>query len=93
MAYLGDTVRLKVHFRSFNGDSVDPDDITLTIYDKTKKELDTISITDENKTATGQYFYDYIVPDDIHEYFIFEFRGLHNNNPILARDRVSIKFN
>jgi len=94
MAYIGDTVRLKVHFKSFDGDSVDPDDITLTIYDKTKKELDTIPITVENKTATGQYYYDYVVvPDDIQEYFIFEFRGLHNNNPILARDRVSIKFN
>ena len=93
MAYIGDTVRLKVHFRSFNGDSVDPDDITLTIYDKTKKELDTIPITVENKTATGQYYYDYVVSDELLEYFIFEFGGIHNNNPILARDRVSIKFN
>ncbi len=94
MAYIGDTVRLKVHFKSFDGDSIDPDDITLIIYNTNKSVIETIPISDENKTATGQYYYDYVVvPDDIQEYFIFEFRGLHNNNPILARDRVNIKFN
>ncbi len=93
MAYVGDTVRLKVHFKSFDGDSIDPDDITLTIYNTDKSVSETIPITDENKTATGQYYYDYVVSDELLEYFIFEFGGIHNNKPILSRDKVKIKFN
>lgn len=93
MAYIGDTVRLQVNFKSFEGFLIDPSDISLKIYDNAKNEVDSVQITEENKIATGQYFYDYVVPDDIHEYFIFEFRGLHNEKPILARGKVDIKFN
>lgn len=30
MIYQGDTVRLKAHFKSFDGQSIDPTNITLT---------------------------------------------------------------
>ncbi|WP_026675775.1 hypothetical protein [Fictibacillus gelatini] len=88
----GDTVRLKVHFKTFTGQSVDPTDVKLTIYKSDKTKIEEIPITDSNKENVGVYFYDYIVPDEILESFIFEFRGLYNNKPILARDSVQIKF-
>ena len=93
MIFKGDSVRLQCHFKTFSGVSINPDNVELVIYDKAKNIIETIPITDENKTATGQYYYDYVVPDDIDEYFIFEYRGIHNTKPILAREKVNIKFN
>lgn len=91
MAYLGDTVRLKVHFKSFDGDSIDPDDITLTIYNKDKNQVEQYELNDTNKINVGQYFYDYSPASELSE-FIFEFKGFYNDKPILARDVVKIKF-
>lgn len=92
MAYSGDTVRLKVHFKTFTGESIEPTDIKLTIYDTNKNLIEEIPITDTNKESLGVYFYDYILPDDKPE-IVFEFRGLQNNKPILVRDSVKIQFN
>lgn len=88
----GDTIRLQCHFKTFTGDLVDPEGITLTIYDNAKNTLETIPITNENKESTGKYFYDYTPATELNE-FIFEFKGFYNNNkPIVARDKVEIKF-
>lgn len=90
MAYSGDTVRLKVNFKTFAGDLVNPTEISLTLYDGLAI-LQTIPITETDNETVGVYFYDYVLPDDIPE-LIFEFRGLHNAKPILARDTVEVKF-
>jgi len=90
MMLQGDTVRLKVHFKTFSGESVDPTDITLTIFSEDKTQIEQISITDTNKENVGVYFYDYI-PDDIQE-LIFEFRGLFGDKPILSRGNINTKF-
>lgn len=87
----GDTVRLQVHFKTFTGVSVDPDGISLTIYDNAKNVLETIPISNENKESTGKYFYDYTA-SELNE-FIFEFAGSYNSKPILSRGRVEVKFN
>ncbi|WP_066173366.1 hypothetical protein [Bacillus marinisedimentorum] len=92
MPYQGDTVRFKCHFKSFSGQAVDPTDVTLTIYDDTEAQIEQFVLSDSDKESVGVYFYDYVLPDDKPE-IIFEFRGLHNNKPILVRDTVSIKFN
>ncbi|MGG3892508.1 hypothetical protein [Geobacillus stearothermophilus] len=92
MALAGDTVRLKCHFKTFDGQSVEPTDIKLTIYDVNKQQIEQIALTDTNKESTGVYFYDYVLPDDKRE-IIFEFRGLYNNKPILVRDSIKIQFN
>ena len=93
MAFVGDTVRLRVQFKTFTGQLVSPNDIKLTIYDKQNNQIEEIEITDSDKENIGVYFYDYIIPDDILDYFIFEFGGLHNNKPILSRGKVNVKFN
>lgn len=93
MAFVGDTVRLRVQFKTFTGQLVSPNDIKLTIYDKQNNRIEEIPITDSDKENIGVYFYDYIIPDDILDYFIFEFGGLQNDKPILARGKVNVKFN
>ncbi|WP_366162631.1 hypothetical protein ABXS71_06165 [Bacillus infantis] len=87
----GDTVRLKVHFKTFTGQSVDPTDIKLTIYKSDKSQLEQIAITDSDKEKVGVYFYDYNPASELNE-FIFEFAGSYNNKPILNRGKVEVKF-
>ncbi|WP_240371495.1 hypothetical protein [Anoxybacteroides rupiense] len=91
MALAGDTVRFRCHFKTFDGQSVEPTDIKLTIYDVNKQQIEQITLDDTNKENIGVYFYDYVLPDDKPE-IIFEFRGIHNNKPILVRDSVKIQF-
>lgn len=87
--YQGDTIRLKVNFKTFNGQSVDPTEIKLTIYKTDKTVVETI--TDLVQEGTGQYYYDYSPAIELSE-FIFEFSGRYNNKPILVRDKVQVKF-
>ncbi|MEK4949094.1 hypothetical protein NST12_01730 [Bacillus sp. FSL W8-1127] len=92
MALAGDTIRLKCHFKTFDGQSVEPTDVKLTIYDSNKQQIEQITLTDSDKENIGVYFYDYVLPDDKPE-IIFEFRGLYNEKPILSRGKVKIQFN
>lgn len=91
MILQGDTVQLRVYFRTLNNIVVDPTGITLTIYDSTATQLEQFEITEVNKESTGVYFYDYTVPSDKSE-FIFEFKGTYNSKPILVRDTLKIQF-
>lgn len=85
-----DTVRLKVYFKDFNNKSIDPLNVTLTIYKLNKEVVEIIQLTESNKSSVGVYFYDY-TPTEMNE-FIFEFKGLHNEKVILVRDKVIIEF-
>jgi hypothetical protein len=87
----GDTVRLKCHFKTFDGQLIDPTDVKLTIYDSNNQQIEQISLTDSDKENVGVFYYDYVLPDDKQE-IIFEFRGLYNDNPILKREKVKIQF-
>lgn len=89
--YQGDTVRLKVHFKTFTGQLVDPTDIKLTIYKTDKTQIEQIAISDSDKESVGVYFYDYLPASELNE-FIFEFAGSYSNKPILARGKVEVKF-
>lgn len=89
--YQGDTIRLKCHFKTFTGQSVDPVDVKLTMYDKDKNQIEQILLDDTNKKNIGVYFYDYVPAPELSK-FIFEFSGQYNNKPILVRDSVQVKF-
>ncbi|QNG59437.1 hypothetical protein H4O14_16800 [Bacillus sp. PAMC26568] len=91
MILKGDTVRLKCHFKTFDGSSVDPTNITLTIYEDADMHLETIQITDTNRLGLGVFYFDYVTASELNE-FIFEFAGSHNNKPILARGKVKMQF-
>lgn len=88
----GDTVRLKCHFKTFDGKSVDPTDVKLTIYNGKNEQIEQIPLDDTNRLDVGVYFYDYVPASELNE-FIFEFAGSVNNKPILSRGRVEVKFN
>ncbi|MGG3845581.1 hypothetical protein [Aeribacillus composti] len=92
MALAGDTIRLKCHFKTFDGQSVEPTDVKLFIYDINKQLIEEFILDDSHKENVGIFSFDYVLPDDKQE-IIFEFRGLYNNKPILVRDSVKIQFN
>lgn len=87
MALFKDTIRLVVQFRDFDGHSVTPENVKLTIYNVKQEIVETISTNIEINNNT--YFYDYVVPE--HD-FIYEFSGTHKGKPILARQSVNTKF-
>jgi hypothetical protein len=88
----GDTVKLKCDFKSWLGEYTDPDSITLKIYDVNKTQVGaTINLTAANKTDTGKYEYEYVVPDSYPQ-LIFEYRGVIDGNPILGRQLITVVF-
>ncbi|MGG1690587.1 hypothetical protein ABDH65_11055 [Heyndrickxia ginsengihumi] len=88
----GDTIRLKCHFKTFDGVLVDPSDVKLTIYKSDQTQIEQIPLDDTNRLDVGVYFYDYTPASELSE-FIFEFAGSVNNKPILSRGKVEVKFN
>lgn len=91
MILTGDTVRLKVHFKTFTGQAVNPVNISLRIYDDAKNLIEEIPIDDTHKLDVGIFYYDYVPASELNE-FIFEFAGSYNNKPILSRGKVTISF-
>lgn len=87
----GDTIQLRVNFKNFKGNLIDPENVKLTIYKSDKTQIEQIAITDSDKESVGVYFYDYTPASELNE-FIFEFAGSYISKPILARGRVELKF-
>ncbi len=86
MALVGDSVRLIVRFRTFDGNPVDPTDVKLRILDgETYDEVESITITEDNKSDVGVYEYDYVVPVGDSATLIYEYSGTYNDKPILSR--------
>jgi hypothetical protein len=87
MPLIGDTVRLKVEFKDYDGNYIDPTSVKLNIYEeKTKKLLTTtpIALDSTNKQDTGIYFYDYTIPQGLTT-LVYEFTGIYNTKAITAR--------
>jgi len=82
----GDTVRLQVQFKSFEGQLINVNDVKLVIYKSDKTVLETI--TDVINQGMGRYYYDYTANED----FTFEFIGTYNDKPILVRDSVKVTY-
>lgn len=93
MAIVGDSVRLIVRFRTFNGNPVDPTNVKLRILDgDTYEEIESFTVTDGSKTDIGVYKVDYVVPEGDSEKVIYEFSGVYNDKPILARGSFNRAF-
>lgn len=92
MALKGDTIRLEVKFMDFNGVLVEPDEVTINIYDGDNVAIQSIPLTSENREGIGRYYYDYVIPYTVNGFIIYEFTGMHRNRPILARDKIHVDF-
>lgn len=90
MALIGDTIRLRAEFRTWDGLAADPENIELRIYDKDRRQIgETISISSGHRTALGAYQYDFIVPNQSSPVY-YEFSGLLEDAPIVARSRIEV---
>lgn len=92
MALKGDTVRLFVKFIDFNGEKVEPNDVTLSIYDEDNIAIQSITLTSDNRTGVGEYYFDYTIPYTVTDYVIYEYSGIHRGRPILQRDKIHVEF-
>lgn len=96
LAYTGDTVTLRVAFKTYDGMDIEPTDVKVKIYKQnpTSNELISIvSLSETEKQGIGQYEYRYTVPDITDtNYLIAEFSGLYNGQPTLAREKIHIRF-
>lgn len=88
--YQGDTVRLRAVFTSWDKLRMDPTDITLTVYSRTRERIgDPIPIGPEYRVSEGVYECDYTLPIG-YDMLAFEFRGLDpEGHPILARQSMA----
>ncbi|MGG2111059.1 hypothetical protein ABFY60_11145 [Lysinibacillus pakistanensis] len=87
--YSGDTARLFVEFRDFEGNTIQPDTVTLTIYNENEVVLKTITNGDI-KQHDDMYFYDYTHKEKYN--YIYEFNGKYLGYPIVARSSVNVVF-
>lgn len=62
MALVGDTIKLRMEFRDFNGVLFDPTTITITTYQNYDDVLENINVPLGSKVSTGIYEYLYTVP-------------------------------
>lgn len=90
MPLVGDTVRLKVTFQDYDGVLIDPTDIKLTIYDQSTKKIiaGPFDITDDNRSGSGTYFYDYTLPIGLTA-LVYEYIGNYNGKPIVGRSTLT----
>lgn len=88
MAIIGDTVKLRVEFRSFEGVLADPENIVLTVYDLNKTSLSgPVNINGDYKISTGIYEYPYTIPDN-HPTLFYEFKGNAQGLPAAVRGLI-----
>lgn len=85
MVLVGSTVRLKCEFRTFAGSLADPSSVVLRVYNGLREILEEITLGPENRSGTGEYYYDYTVPDNVVGPLYIEFSGLLEGSPAVGR--------
>ena len=92
MALIGDTVRLNVVFKTFDGQEVDPETITFCVYDcKMIRLFEPIELLPEQRIDTGKYYYDYTIPYGV-GHLIYEFKAIINGKPFVNRGVIEREF-
>lgn len=92
MAFKGDTIRLMVKFKDLYDKEVEAEDVYLNIYDNQDIAIASIPLNSKYRLGIGEYFYDWTIPYGVDDYITYEFTGTHRGMPILARERISIRF-
>lgn len=83
----GTTVKLTGRFYDWEDNPTDPDNVTVTIFDKGDKEID--KLTPINKDV-GEWYVLYTVP--VTGQYTFEFKGIIDGYPYLSRKNFIAKF-
>lgn len=100
VAYTGDTVTLKVQFKTYEDVAIEPTDVKLKIYQPLTQSdfelISTISLDQTSKTGIGEYQYTYTIPENLNNnainFIVYEFSGMYNGQSTLARGKFSIRF-
>lgn len=86
----GDTVRLMCTFYGWEDEKIYPDEVVLTIYDYSWKQVEQFNLSGANRNTEGDYFFDYVF-NGIGKYY-YEWKGLiGGSSPNLERDEIHIK--
>ena len=91
MALIGNTVRLKVEFKTFDGVLVNPENVKLRIYSGSNKKNGLLEEINVEPIEEGKYQYDYTIPEGL-GFLYFEFSGILEGKPILGRMKLERKW-
>jgi hypothetical protein len=86
----GDTVILQAEFRIYEGGYIDPDDISVSVYDHMDNVIYDEKVTTQHRIAPGIYNFPYTVPDNHRHQLYFIFTGYINNMPIRVKNTIEI---
>ncbi|UNT53524.1 hypothetical protein [Lysinibacillus capsici] len=87
--FSNDTARLLVEFKDYQGGTIFPINVTLTIYDELEQVVKTVQ-SSQIKQDSNKYFYDYT--HETESNYVFEFKGTYEGYPVLCRQFVKVVF-
>lgn len=86
----GTTIRFEVEFFGFDDKAVDPETVTLKIYDSKYKEVYSAMVADNNG-STGKYHHDYVTEKEEARLY-YEWLATINGKPSLRRGMFMTRF-
>ncbi len=94
MPFIGNTVRLVVKFKDFDGVLTDTESLSLTFYDHRRNQIGGSIDVDivENKDSTGIYFYDYTIPITASKSIVAEFVGIVDGTDSVGRVEIPLRW-
>ena len=88
MALIGNTVRLKVTFKTSDGTPKDPTSVQLKVYDDDRRTIEDIDLDSDYRESIGTYFYDYTIPRG-EGYIAVEFTGKIDGKDVTERVQIT----
>lgn len=95
MSYLlGNTIKLNVTFKDFEGELFDPSIVKVKIYDSRYNLIEEISDTRIKKDSLGSYYFYYTIPDSVKSgtSLYYEWYSEKGGLPVIARKKLSVYF-
>lgn len=93
MATVGNTIRLRAEFRTFDGTLTSPNNVELTIYDYRRDVLiGPIPISIDNAVSEGIFEYDYTIISGTSMVIYYQFSAILEGTPIVARGKIPVSW-
>ena len=87
---IGNTIKLEVVFKGWDGSPVDPELVKIIFYNKYYNLIEQHVLGSANRIDTGHYVY-YFIPATKEDY-IYEWYGEINGQPALNRKPITVRF-